>query len=180
MTIFFPGSFDPFTIGHENLILRAIDIFKNTISVDEKIEFYIAIASNPAKKAYFPEAERFEALKKWARLFPQMHPEICKIYTFNICSYDDLTYDKANHVKADFILRGVRNTIDFEYEKGIADFNKKFGNIETLFLMNEPSITASSTIVRELLKNLKEEEAMSLFPKGYNILDMSEYYNTFE
>lgn len=180
MTIFFPGSFDPFTIGHENLILRAIDIFKNTISVDEKIEFYIAIASNTAKKSYFPEAERFEALKKWARLFPQMHPEICKICTFNICSYDDLTYDKANHVKADFILRGVRNTIDFEYEKGIADFNKKFGNIETLFLMNEPSITASSTIVRELLKNLKEEEAMSLFPKGYNILDMSEYYNTFE
>lgn len=62
----------------------------------------------------------------------------------------------------------------------LPDFNKKFGKIETLFLMNDPSIIASSTIVRELLKNIKEEEAMSLFPKGYNILDMSEYYDTFE
>lgn len=180
MKIFFPGSFDPFTIGHENLILRTINIFKNAISTNEKIEFDIAVAINPNKKGFFPVEERYEALKKWARLFPQFHPEICNMCKFNICTYDNLTYDYANKIKADFILRGVRNTIDFEYEKSIADFNKKFGKIETLFLMNDPSIIASSTIVRELLKNIKEEEAMSLFPKGYNILDMSEYYDTFE
>lgn len=58
MKIFFPGSFDPFTIGHENLILRTIDIFKN-----EKIEFDIAVAINPNKKGYFPVKERYEALK---------------------------------------------------------------------------------------------------------------------
>lgn len=116
MKIFFPGSFDPFTIGHENLILRAINIFKNTISANEKIEFDIAVAINPNKKGYFPVEERYEALKKWARLFPQFHPEICNMCKFNICTYDNLTYDYANKIKADFILRGVRNTIDFEYE----------------------------------------------------------------
>lgn len=59
----FPGSFDPFTIGHENLILRTINIFKNAISTNEKIEFDIAVAINPNKKGFFPVEERYEALK---------------------------------------------------------------------------------------------------------------------
>lgn len=180
MKIFFPGSFDPFTIGHENLILRTINIFKNSISANEKIEFNIAVAVNSNKKNFFSVEDRCEALKIYVKLFPQYHPEICDVCKFKIFTYDNLTYDYANKVKADFILRGIRNTIDFEYEKTIADFNKKFGKIETLFLINDPSITASSTMVRELIKNMKDEEAISLFPNGYNILSMDEYYNTFE
>lgn len=180
MKILFPGSFDPFTIGHENIIIRAIDIFKNNMAFNEKVEIFIAIAINPNKKGYFPFDERYEALKKWSNNFIKNYPIILNKYKLHICSYEELTYSYAKSIGANFILRGIRNTIDFEYEKSIADFNKGFGDIETLFLMNDPSITASSTMARELLKNLKEDEAKTLFPVGYNILDMTEYYNAFE
>lgn len=169
MKILFPGSFDPFTIGHENIIKRAINIFKNDITYNEKVEIFIAIAINSNKKGYFPFDKRYEALKKWESNFTKNYPFIFHPYKIHICYYEELTYSYAKSIGANFILRGIRNTIDFEYEKNIADFNKGFGDIETLFLMNDPSITASSTMARELLRNLKEDEAKTLFPVGYNI-----------
>lgn len=170
MKIMFPGSFDPFTIGHENLILRAIDIFKNN---NKNIEFYVAIGKNSNKNSHFSLDRRIASLIEWSKNFISEHKleDICKIF---ICCYDNLTFDFAEKIKADFILRGIRNTIDFEYEKNIADFNKKFGNIETLMLMNEPAKTESSTFVRELIKNDKFIEASLSFPKGYNILNVKD------
>jgi len=129
----FPGTFDPFTLGHWSLVERGLRL------VDEII---IAIGINLDKKTFFPLEQRMEML---TRLF-ESNPRI------KISSYKGLTVDFAKETGARFILRGVRSVNDFEYEKNIANINRKIAGIETFVLFPEPEYThISSSLVRELL-----------------------------
>jgi len=145
----FPGTFDPFTIGHESLIKRGLSI------VDEII---ISIGINEAKKSYFSLEERMQMISDLFKDEPRI----------SVASYNSLTVDFARKVGADFILRGIRSVNDFEYEKTIADMNRNIAGVETFVLFTEPEYThISSTIVRELLRyghNVKD-----FVPKGINI-----------
>ena len=129
----FPGTFDPFTIGHQSLVNRALYL------VDEII---IAIGINYNKNTYFSLEKRMEAIHNLYKNEPRI----------KVMSYDSLTTDFAKKVDAQFILRGIRTVNDFEYEKSIADVNRKLTGIETFILFTEPEHThISSSIVRELL-----------------------------
>ena len=126
----FPGTFDPFTIGHQSLVRRGLEL------VDEIV---ISIGINDKKLTYFSLEKRMEAI--W------------NLYM----SYNQLTVDFAKEVGAGFILRGIRTVNDFEYEKTIADVNRKLTGIETFILFTEPEHThISSSIVRELLRYGKD------------------------
>jgi pantetheine-phosphate adenylyltransferase len=129
----FPGTFDPFTIGHESLVKRGL------LLMDEII---IAIGVNDTKKSYFTLAQRLESIS-------QLYKGESRI---KVESYDSLTIDFAQKMGARYILRGIRSVIDFEYEKTIADMNRTISGIETFVLFTEPSLThISSSHVRELL-----------------------------
>ncbi|MDR1738547.1 MAG: pantetheine-phosphate adenylyltransferase [Candidatus Symbiothrix sp.] len=137
-TAVFPGTFDPFTIGHLSLVRRGLKI------VDEII---IAIGVNVHKKSFFPIEERIETI---ARLFAD-HPQV------KVMSYEGLTIDFVQKVGAQYILRGIRSVNDFEYEKNIADVNRQLAGVETIVLFTEPQYThISSSIVRELLSYGKD------------------------
>lgn len=138
----FPGTFDPFTIGHQSLVSRGLAL------VDEII---IAIGINDKKLTYFPLEKRMKAIQCLYRNEPRVR----------VLSYNSLTVDFATEVGAQFILRGIRTINDFEYEKSIADVNRKLTGIETFILFTEPEHThISSSIVRELLRYGKD---ISLF-----------------
>lgn len=141
-TALFPGTFDPFTIGHQSLVRRGLNL------VDEIV---IAIGVNDKKLTYFSLEKRIKAIKCLYRNEPRV----------NVLSYNSLTVDFAKEVGAQFILRGIRTVNDFEYEKSIADVNRKLSGIETFILFTEPEHThISSSIVRELLHYGKD---ISLF-----------------
>ena len=130
----FPGTFDPFTIGHMSLVERALNMLD---------EIVIAIGVNEAKSQYFSVDERVRMLEDLFRSNPRV----------KVLSYNFLTVDLARQCHAGFILRGIRSVNDFEYEKTIADVNRKISGVETLVLFTEPEHThISSTIVRELLR----------------------------
>lgn len=132
-TALFPGTFDPFTIGHQSLVNRGLDLMD---------EIIIAIGINDKKLTYFSLEKRIKAIKCLYRNDPRV----------NVLSYNSLTVDFATEVGAQFILRGIRTVNDFEYEKSIADVNRKLSGIETFILFTEPEHThISSSIVRELL-----------------------------
>ena len=127
-----PGTFDPFTIGHDALVRRALNI------VDE---LYIAIGINTEKHTLYSLEERMERITTLYKDEPRIH----------VVSYEGLTTDFAQSIGAKFIIRGVRNTIDFEYERNIADVNRMLTGIDTLLLISEPQYAAiSSSMVREL------------------------------
>lgn len=142
----FPGTFDPFTIGHYSVVQR------NLTFMDEVV---IGIGINENKNTYFPIEKRVEMIRKFYKDEPRIKVE----------SYDCLTIDFARQVDAQFIVRGIRTVKDFEYEETIADINRKLAGIETILLFTEPELTCvSSTIVRELLGYNKD---ISMFiPKG--------------
>ena len=128
----FPGTFDPFTIGHDALVCRALNI------VDE---LYIAIGINTEKRTMLSLDERMERITALYKEEPRIH----------VVSYEGLTTDFAQSIGAKFILRGVRSSIDFEYERNIADINRMLTGIDTLLLISEPQYAAiSSSMVREL------------------------------
>lgn len=128
----FPGSFDPFTIGHANLVERALKLFD---------EIIIAIGYNEQKSGWLPVEERKRALSEYYKDNPQIRIE----------SYTGLTVDFATSHGARFILRGVRSVKDYEYELGIADINSRLADVETVVLLAEPTISGiSSSVVREL------------------------------
>jgi pantetheine-phosphate adenylyltransferase len=130
----FPGTFDPFTIGHESLVKRGL------LLMDEIV---IAIGVNDSKKTYFTLDQRIEFITKLYKEEPRV----------KVASYESLTVDFAKKIGARFILRGIRSVIDFEYEKTIADMNRTISGIETFLLFTEPSLThISSSHVRELLR----------------------------
>ena len=130
----FPGTFDPFTIGHQSLVRRGLEL------VDEIV---ISIGINDKKLTYFSLEKRMEAIWNLYKDNPRV----------KVMSYNQLTVDFAKEVGAGFILRGIRTVNDFEYEKTIADVNRKLTGIETFILFTEPEHThISSSIVRELLR----------------------------
>lgn len=130
--VVFPGSFDPFTIGHANLVERALRLFDKVI---------IAVGYNEQKSGWLPVEERVRALQEYYASYPQIRVE----------SYTGLTVDFAQTVDARFILRGVRSVKDYEYELGIADINSRLADIETVVLLADPNISGiSSSVVREL------------------------------
>ena len=134
----FPGTFDPFTIGHQSLVSRGLGL------VDEIV---IAIGVNDKKQTHFSLERRMEAIRTLYKDEPRVR----------VASYDTLTVDFAEKVGARFILRGIRTVNDFEYEKSIADVNRKLSGIETFILFTEPEHThISSSIVRELLRYGKD------------------------
>ena len=131
-TAIFPGTFDPFTVGHDALVRRALQF------VDE---LYIAIGINTEKRTMFSLKERMERIATCYKGEPRIH----------VVSYEGLTADFAQSIGAQFIIRGVRTTIDFEYERNIADVNRMLTSIDTLLLISEPQYAAiSSSMVREL------------------------------
>lgn len=145
----FPGTFDPFTLGHESLVRRGL------LLMDEIV---IAVGINEAKKTYFPLEKRIEM--------------ICNLYRndsrVKVESYDSLTIKFAEEVGARFILRGIRSVIDFEYEKTIADMNRTISGIETFLLFTEPALShINSSHIRELL--CYGQDVSSFLPLGMNI-----------
>lgn len=132
----FPGSFSPFSIGHQSIIERAIPIFDKII---------IAIGINSDKNQYFSIEERI----KW----------INDVYSNNhkieVKFYEGLTVDFCQKECAKYIIRGLRDSHDFKFEKNIAQMNKELNNdIETVFLITPPEIShISSTIIRDIIKN---------------------------
>lgn len=138
MRALFPGTFDPFTIGHESIVRRALTF------VDEVV---IAIGVNENKHTCLPVAKREQAISDYYRTEPRV----------SVHSYDCLTVDFAAAVGADVIIRGIRTVKDFEYEETIADLNRKLAGIETILLFTEPELTSiSSTAVRELMQYGKD------------------------
>ncbi len=129
----FPGSFDPFTKGHEDIVLRALGLFDQVI---------VGIGNNANKRRYFP----LEVMER--------HIEDCFSEQENVkvMTYDDLTARTARELGARFLLRGLRNTTDFEYENGIAQVNRYvYEEIETVFLITSPHLAPiSSSIIRDL------------------------------
>lgn len=134
----FPGSFDPFTVGHYSVVKRALNF------VDEIV---IAIGVNDAKKSLFSVEQRKSIIKKTFANEPNIKVE----------SYDSLTVDFAKELGATLILRGIRSIADFEYEKTIADANRRISGIDTILLFTEPQHSfISSTVVRDLLRYGKD------------------------
>ncbi len=145
----FPGTFDPFTIGHASVVTRALTF------MDEVV---IGIGINENKNFYFPTQKRLQMIGDLYRENPRIR----------VMSYDCLTIDFAREVDAQFIVRGIRTVKDFEYEETIADINRKLAGIETILLFTEPELTCvSSTIVRELLTYKKD--ISQFIPEGMKI-----------
>lgn len=132
----FPGTFDPVTLGHVDIINRALPLF-------DKI--YIGIGINSAKAPMFSAEQRMEWFKEIYRYEPKVESVV----------YEGLTINYCKQIGAHFILRGIRYVSDFEYEKTIADANRTLDkDIETIFLTGEPKFTSvASTIVRDILRN---------------------------
>ena len=132
----FPGTFDPVTLGHIDIINRALPLFDKII---------VGIGVNAAKNPMFSADQRMQ----W---FTEIYKEEPKVES---ATFEGLTVDYCKRIGARFILRGIRFVSDFEYEKSIADANRAMDkNIETVFLTGEPKYTSvASTIVRDILKN---------------------------
>lgn len=134
----FPGSFDPFTIGHHDIVMRGLEIFD---------EIIIGIGRNYNKREVFPIADRLAAIQRTYNKESRVRVEV----------YDGLTVDFAAEHQAQFILRGVRSTLDFEYERNIAEANKQLSGIETVLLYTRPEYAhISSTLVRDLHSHGKD------------------------
>ncbi|MFT6827761.1 MAG: pantetheine-phosphate adenylyltransferase [Cyclobacteriaceae bacterium] len=130
----FPGSFDPFTKGHEDIVLRSLSLFDEVI---------VAIGFNSSKnKRYFEIEFMVEKIKATFKETPQV----------SVLVYNELTATLADKVGANFLLRGLRNTTDFEYENSISQVNRHLNNkLETVFLITSPIFSSvSSTIIREV------------------------------
>jgi len=143
----FPGSFDPITVGHESIIKRACSLFDKII---------VAIGENAEKQSYFSIEQRME----WIRQTFADEPKV------SVAKYSGLTVDFCKKVDANFILRGLRTSADFEFERSIGQVNKKlFPEIETIFLLTTPEHTPiNSSIVRDILRN--SGDASAFVPKA--------------
>ena len=148
-TAIFPGSFDPITLGHKDIIEKSLNIFDSVI---------IGIGQNSEKKYMFSAERRKQFVEEAFKSINNIEVKI----------YDELTVDFCKKNNADFIIRGLRNVSDFEFEKNIALTNRKLSGIETVFLLTSAKNSyISSGIVRELIKNNGD---YSLFiPEGLDI-----------
>ncbi|MEY4963101.1 MAG: hypothetical protein RLZZ323_420 [Bacteroidota bacterium] len=138
----FPGSFDPITLGHQDIINRALPLFD---------EIVIAIGINADKKYMFSLEDR----KRFIEETFQNEPKI------SVITYEGLTIDLCQKINANFILRGLRNPADFEFEKAIAHTNRRLSKIETVFLLTAAKTSyISSSIVRDVIRNHGEYELL--------------------
>ena len=142
----FPGSFDPITLGHVDIINRALPLFDKIV---------IAIGVNTDKNYMFSLQERIDFIEK----------TFANEKKITIETYRGLTVDFCKTINAHFILRGLRNPADFEFEKAIAITNRKISGIETVFLLTSAETSyISSSIVRDILRN--NGDASLLLPEG--------------
>jgi len=138
----FPGSFDPITLGHYDIIKRGIPLFDKII---------VAIGVNADKKYMFSLEERKRFIEETFKNEPSI----------SVVTYEGLTIDLCKKMNAKFILRGLRNPADFEFEKAIAHTNRKLSKIETVFLLTAANTSyISSSIVRDVLRNGGEYELL--------------------
>ena len=146
----FPGSFDPITKGHEDIVTRALPLFD---------EIVIAIGENSTKNYFFPLEKR----KSFVQNAFGNNPKI------KIDTYSGLTIDYCTKINAGFILRGLRNPSDFEFEKSIAQMNRAMApEIETVLILTSPEFSAiSSTIVRDIIRN--KGNAKQFVPNGVDL-----------
>ena len=134
--VIFPGSFSPFTLGHQSIVDRALPLFDKII---------ISIGVNADKNEYFSIDER----EQWIKSVYKNNPKI------EVKRYEELTVDFCDKIGAKYILRGLRNSHDFKYEKNIAQTNKDLNpDIETIFIIGPAKFShISSTIIRDIIKN---------------------------
>src|SRR5690606_80565 len=131
----FPGSFDPITLGHYDIIKRSIPLFDKIV---------VAIGVNAEKKYMFTLEERKRFIEESFQDMPSV----------SVITYEGLTIDLCKKLKAHFIVRGLRNPADFEFEKAIAHTNRKLSKIETVFLLTAANTSyISSSIVRDVIRN---------------------------
>ena len=132
----FPGSFDPITRGHESVIRRALPLFD---------EVYVAVGVNSDKKSYFTVEQRLSFIK-------QVFEDERKV---KVVQYEGLTVEYCKQVNANYLLRGLRTSADFEFERSIGQINKKLNpKIETVFFLTDPQYTSlTSSIVRDILRH---------------------------
>ena len=149
----FPGSFDPITNGHVDIVKRALPLFDQLI---------IAIGVNTQKKYLFSLEQR----KKWIREVFADEPKVV------VDSYEGLTVNFCVKKKANYIIRGIRSAADFDYEKTISQLNHIVGhNLETVFLISQPAYShISSTIVREIIKG--GGDASPFLPEQINLANL--------
>ena len=142
----FPGSFDPITLGHVDLIYRGLEIFD---------EIIIAIGVNADKKQLFSLEDKIQQIKN----------TFINEQKIKVASYKGLTIDFCKSVNSKYILRGLRNSSDFNYEQSIAQTNSSLSSIESVFLISSPQLAhISSTIVRDIIRN--EGDCKNLVPKS--------------
>ena len=131
----FPGSFDPFTKGHEAIVLKAINLFD---------EIIIGIGINSNKKYLFDTEKRIIHIKELFKNYP----------TVKVGTYQKLTVDYCKEIGANNIIRGLRNSTDFEYEKSIAHINTAISELETVFFLTDEKYSSlNSSIIRDLYLN---------------------------
>ena len=146
----FPGSFSPFTIGHKSIVDRALPLFDKIV---------ISIGINSEKPQYFSIDKRMQ----WIKDVYNNNPKI------DVKQYKGLTVDFCKKENANYILRGLRDSHDFKFEKNIAHMNKELNpNIETLFIITPPEIShISSSIIRDIIKN--GGDVSKFIPKEINL-----------
>ncbi len=151
----FPGSFDPFTIGHEEIVLRALGLFD---------EIIIALGANALKKSYYSLSARKEMISK---VF-QNEPRI------SVDHFEGLTVDFCRKNGANFLLRGLRTAADFEFERAIAQVNRALTpEVESVFLLTIPEHSPiNSTIVRDIIRS--GGDASRFVPSAINLKDYKE------
>ncbi len=148
----FPGSFDPFTVGHESIALRALTLFDKII---------IAVGFNANKKSFFPLDNRLAIIKKVFENEPRIE----------VISYEGLTVELCKKVKVNNILRGLRTSADFEFERAVGQVNKAMlPEVESVFLLTTPEHSSvNSTVIRDIL--MHNGDPSQFLPKSINIKD---------
>ena len=148
----FPGSFDPFTVGHEDIVLRALDLFD---------EIIVAIGVHSTKQPLLKIEARVNMVNKVFEAHEQVHAD----------SFEGLTVDYCRKVHATHMLRGIRTAADFEYERAIAQINKRMlPTVESFFLLTSPEHTPiNSTIIRDIIRN--NGDASQFLPASIDIND---------
>ena len=140
-TAIFPGTFDPFTLGHASIVKRGLRLFDR---------IFIAIGENDSKQTFFTIDERLDQIRA-------CYPDEPRV---KVCAYKGLTVNFAKENNAGFIIRGVRSLGDFEYERILSDINQKISDIDTILLFTEPEYSSiHSNVVRELLKYKQDVSA---------------------
>jgi len=148
MKLLFPGSFDPFTIGHANLVERALTL------ADEVV---IAVGINEGKHPMFSAEKRLKAISAYYRDNSRV----------SVMEYRGLTVDAVRQAGANAILRGVRSVADYELERNMADINRSLDEVETLLLVSKPEFQhISSSLVRELISFGRDVSALMI--AGFN------------